>query len=46
MEHEKADVQMIITTIEARIDVLEISYGCGGMNTGDIQSLIRVNKAV
>ena len=46
MEHEKADVQMIITTMEARTDVLEISYGCGGMDNGGIQSLHMVNKAV
>ena len=29
---------------EAELDVLDISYSCGGMNTGEIQSLHRVNK--
>ena len=28
------------------IDVLNTSYGCGGMNTGEIHSLLRVKKNV
>ena len=40
----KTYVHMFILLIYCKIDAIDLSYECRGMNTGEIQSLRRVNK--